>query len=206
MKDTLTENNSGDFKQRYEHTFGWYLGNETPLLVFIEYSDSEQVKFTDVKGNTFIAYANSDIQFEFIPLNKGFFQLKDGSVVLLERIPARQWKRGISSSNTRVTAYSINTSNSGISINTTKPFGLTLELLNEIFSSDYKLPNKFIRDKLVLSDAFAIIGHYIYVWSIKIGDYKNKVITLYTDLFLQEITDVVKRNTHEFEVLVNAAK
>lgn len=94
-----------NFSQRYLNTFGFYVNRATNQNVLVQITDigRTQVNFKDKYGMEYHLRADSseDIGFSFIPPKSGWHNTPNGGV-LIRRIPARQWQRGICSRNTQI--------------------------------------------------------------------------------------------------------
>jgi hypothetical protein len=108
--EKFLSNNSGDFRQRYEGTFGFYRGEDgKKLLVRLEAINERVCLFIDKNGLEYRLNVDSekDIGFDFIPPKSGYYNtlMDDGTLqpVLVSRVPARQFQRGVSSKNTKIT-------------------------------------------------------------------------------------------------------
>lgn len=192
MIDTLRSDNAGDFSQRYVNTYGWlYLGGKK-TLVYI--SDCGNNKATFTMGNTpaFHVNVNSGLEFEFIQVDRGWFNATDGKLYFLQRHPARQFKRGISTSNTVVRDGNLS------------PVSLTYPLLASVFDPTFNYWDKKDLDKTgALSKHFAVINGSIMFYTENIGKYTDGVVTLTSNLFLQEFQDLLRRKNIDVKVIVN---
>jgi hypothetical protein len=194
MLDTLTSDNYRDFSARYTHTFGWLITGYAKRLVHILRVGDDRVYFTDSTGMEYHAKSDAGINFEFIPVDHGYFNGKDGNTYLLNRIPARQWKRGIASSNTEI-----------INFGNWRATSVNYANLALIFNDEFKTfnyPKEFQFG--ALSKHFAIHPKNKQVWMYDrhIGQFNDKVITLYSDLVQQELTDLMNRNGWDIKVEV----
>ncbi len=109
MFEKFLSSNMDDFRQRYEGTYGFYRGEDgKKLLVTLSSIRDEVCTFSDAKGVQYKLNADAakDIGFEFIPPKAGYYNTVDG-VVLVSRIPSRQFQRGLSSKNTNISALTI---------------------------------------------------------------------------------------------------
>jgi hypothetical protein len=111
MFEKFTATTVGDFRQRYEGTYGLFKRGKDSLLVCLTRvrgpSDTNEpfVEFKDSKGVTFkvnITEENSDIGFEFLPPKSAYYNIEGGTPWLLKRIPAKQYSRGICGKNTSI--------------------------------------------------------------------------------------------------------
>jgi len=197
MKDTLTSNNHQDFRARYQGTYGYYVDPDTDkrLPVYVASSNQSRVTFNDIDGRELHVRADSGIEFEFIPVDRGFFQVED-QVFYLERVPARQWKRGICNENTR--AYLLE--------DTLRNFAANyLEIISKMSPLDCRLGWYSNKEgyPVALSKHFAIsVANVLYFYNKEIGtvDHATNSIKLYNDMLLQEVTDLFRRNNMDVKV------
>lgn len=198
MRDSLTSDNSRDFIQRYVGTFGWYLDDEKKerVLVYVAGVANNQVRFTNARGAEYFAKADAGVQFEFIPVNKGWFNTTVG-LYYLERHPERQWHRGIHPNNTKAFRGNL------------LPQPVNFVTISTVFNHGVPLAEAFAKFKsdaaygVALSNHFAIINADVYLFRYKIGVYDkvSGVIKLKEKLVLQELSDVIKRNRIGIEVV-----
>ena len=109
MLDSLSTESWEDFRQRYLHTYCWYRrkgGGQT--FVYITDVRPEQVAFTVGDGIRYYVEADSGAVFEFIPVDRGWFNQIGSGPKYLYRVPERQWRRGISDGNTAVRDHAMN--------------------------------------------------------------------------------------------------
>lgn len=192
MRATLTFRNHQDFRARYSGTYGWYIKDNTRKLVQITNSDRNFVFFSDDSDFEFNAKVDSGINFEFIPVDKGWFNGVSGQVYFLCRHPARQWKRGIHVDNTLV--YQINQMNFNI--------GVSYSVLSDIFIDNFDNWGKKEVPPYAISKQFAIdANRNVWFYNVIVGKVKDDVITLETPLVLQELTDVLKRKNFNYKVV-----
>lgn len=102
MFEKFTSANAGDFRQRYEGTYGFYIDPAKKLRVLtrvIRVSD-DLVEFIDAKGVGYSLKADvkSDKGFEFLPPKSQYYNTQKGAV-LCTRVAARQFQRGVSERN-----------------------------------------------------------------------------------------------------------
>lgn len=195
-----TSANLRDFTQRHVSTWGWFLPEDRTkkVLVYVENVD-RHVHFMDHSNTRYFANVNGGAHFEFLPIVRGWYYTEK-RVVLLQRIPARQYSRGISTGNTSVNEFS-SSGNLGKT-------ALSFELLQDIFVNK---PTRTLEDFLsqktrcfLLNKYFCIdmVGNYIWMYDRRIGewDYKTRTITLTEPLFKQELLDAISRNSYPFVV------
>ena len=195
MLDTLTSINYRDFGPRYTHTFGWLHNGDTRKLVYVLRTEDSKVFFTDQTGMEYHAKIDAGVMFEFIPVDHGWFNASNGDAYLLSRTPARQWKRGISDSNTTMT-----------SLNTLRLIGLNYNSLSNIFNDQFderNYPRTFGAG--ALSKHFALRRHpynQLYMYDRMIGTLDGDTIVLASSLFEQELTDLITRNGWAIKIKV----
>ena len=207
MLDSLTTSNHRDFNQRYNNTFGWYIDKDKnkKILVLVNGVDEGRASFIDSSGTQYYSYADSGVQFEFIPVNRGFFNGKKDHVYLLERVPQRQWHRGISASNTLATMITTNNEDGSCRF---RNCNIHFPVLTEVFEQQHSVNEKIdtlLKGKarcVALSRHFAIAGNNVMFFREKVGTFENNRIKLSNDLVSQEIMDVVKRQNLKLEVEV----
>lgn len=190
MQDTYTSSNHRDFNARYSHTYGWLVKNNTKLLVYLLEGDNDYLSFRTDTTHVYRANINAGTIFEFIPIKQGWFNSSDNQVVFLQRIPARQWKRGICSENTRA------------SILASYPHSTDLDykLLYSLLVNPINITKDFIVNNVnnglpvALSNYFAISNKQeVYFYHQNIGVFSKNTIVLNDNLVLQELSDCVNR-------------
>jgi hypothetical protein len=99
----FTSANHQDIKRYYEHTYVKFdeFGDR---LFYIDHVDQFKVSGTDDNDTAFELYLDNVHPYvvNYLLPHKAVFQWKD-SVYLLQRIPARQYKRGLCAENTMIT-------------------------------------------------------------------------------------------------------
>jgi len=128
MYDTLKSATYEDFKQRYQGCYGWLCYDEKETMVVITSVKRDRVTFNTKTGSDFFAFADQDVTFKFLPIRRGWYKTGTG-VVLLERVPARQYNRGISAANTSCKYVPFG-------YNVLKARNLGVELLEDVFNED----------------------------------------------------------------------
>lgn len=192
MIDTLRSDNAGDFSQRYVDTYGWLYLRGKKTLVYIADCGRGRATFTLGDKLQFHVNVDSGLEFEFIQVDRGWFNTIDGKMYLLQRHPARQFKRGISASNTIARdMYLINVP-------------LTYPMLASIFDPTFNYWDKKDLDSTgALSKHFAVINGTIMFYTEHIGKYAEGVVTLTSNLFQQEFQDLLRRKNIDVKVIVN---
>jgi len=189
MLDTLTPFNRDDFNQRYNKSFGWYVCPTTQkkLLVYVKRVDRDRVSFLSDSGEYF-AYAGTDVFFEFLPITRGWFTTRS-LPILLQRVPAKQFCRGISEQNTSVSSF--------LPDGRLTEVELTLDKLQDVFTPVAKPSFAAFLDHpekgFVINPFFTLHGFALYFYGAVIGTRKDQSITLTNFLVKQELEDAIRR-------------
>lgn len=104
MFEKFLSQDAANFRQRYINTYGFFRNEDkNKLLVKINRIDNT-VGFIDKDGLGYTLNPDTpnDIGFEFLPPKSGWHNTTSGAW-LVRRTATRQWSRGISSNNTRIT-------------------------------------------------------------------------------------------------------
>lgn len=199
MLDSLTRYNRDDFLQRYAKSYGWLVNpDKSKRLVYIKKVEQYKVVFNDVEGMEFFSNADSNVQFEFLPITRGWHTTSLGPVIL-QRIPAKQYCRGINSNNT---SASIAT---GPEERDILYIDLSIDVLKEIFEETqpsmlFEYLNGVV-PWFVLSKYFLIYKSSLFFYSTKIGQVVDKgKITLNSSFVQQEVLDTIRRRGLPFTV------
>lgn len=202
MIATPTGRNIGDFKQRYQGVVGFLRpAGRDRTLVFVYNVSSSKVTFRDHNNHEYYANVDSGVEFEFIPTQRAWYNTSNGTYYL-QRVPARQWRRGICADNTAFIQLHKDTIGQcdedwkmvafNVMGNTLSyPDGVTAYLKGE-------------RPTCALSKHFALGQSVVYFCNLQVGTYSNRIITLKEEygMLLQELSDVCKRNNFPFTVVV----
>jgi len=195
MYDTYTQENQRDFAARYCDTFGWLIDEKrnNKRLVYLAETDGDHLYFySQLGGVKQHTIAGAGVMFEFIPVDHGWFKADNGAIYLLTRVPARQWKRGISRSNTSITGITGN----NVPVN--------FEVMSSIFNE--KNPQTYTYSSarpIALSKHFAIDAKKnVFFYDSLIGTEDNGIITLKNNHVLQELQDLVRRKKLPLEIKV----
>jgi hypothetical protein len=198
MLDTFDSDNRRDFGARYINTYGFLKSDDEKHLVYLEDISDTSVYFrTDDCGILFHAKIDAGVVFEFIQSRRGFYLTNEGEIFYIERVPARQWKRGIARSNTQLMRF-----NSGAF----EGMKLSLKLLGAVLSATEQDLAKRQRDasSKVFSRFFACSKDTLYFFTKACGkvDHTNRVITLGPngEMLMQELSDTIRRNAFEYTV------
>jgi hypothetical protein len=107
MFEKFMSENAADFRQRYEGTYGFYRGEDGKKLLAKLVSIRDTVSFLDSRGMAYSLRPNEtdNIGFEFLPPKSGYHNTPKGTL-LVTRVPARQFQRGISGKNVTITLLS----------------------------------------------------------------------------------------------------
>lgn len=198
MKEEFKSDFWNDFKQRYQGTYGWFeKANQSKLLVYLRSVEEDRLSFQDKDGFKFTANADQGNTFTFLPVVRGCFNYGPDGVVVTRRNPARMWKRGMCDENTSI-----------FSLDTQRSVGVNFTTLEEIFGDK---PNTALArfkqtytGNVAIDPVFSVVGDGLYLYENRIGDYANREFTLTSDLFQQEINDLVTR--HHFPIIVSVGK
>jgi len=182
MKEEFSSKSWGDFRQRYSGTFGWYTDKDRKILVMVDQVEGDYCTFYDEKKIQYTANADKGVTFEFLPVEKGLYNVGN-DLVLVQRKPARMWRRGISADNTTLWSF--------LKAKNATP---SFENLSEIFSPSYRdFHSEFLagrRNSIALSKQFGIHDKNVYLYDTKIGVLDGTKIILDDDLFSQEFRDL----------------
>jgi hypothetical protein len=110
MFEKFTSVDAGDFRQRYQGTYGYFVNEGRRTLTRLDkiHADgrASTVEFVDRDGLSYLLKPDTDKEgrgFEFLPPKSAFFNTEEGEPLLVSRVPARQYLRGICDRNTTVT-------------------------------------------------------------------------------------------------------
>lgn len=197
--DSLKSDNWEDFKQRYQGCFGWLKQPENrELLVKITKVDQEKVVFDTETSSGFWAYCDQGVEFKFIPVTRGWYSDPDsGSPVLLMRVPARQFQRGISSQNTAAFVIRFGAlSATHVVFNNLKAMLVNREFPYLTSPSPQRLSKYF-----ALGSYKDAIGQDLFLLDRVVGVVHNNKIKLTHIEVKQEVEDLIRRKQLPFEVI-----
>lgn len=186
----LRQNGIRDFNQRYCGTYGWLIQGNNKRFIYIESITDQKIYFNEGDDIEYFVHTDSDITFEFIPVDRGWFNTNNGTALFLYRCPARQWKRGISNSNTEI----IDFNNRCQEVN--------YKVLHSIFNEDF-VKNNYPKELKVgaLSKHFCFNPKgLLLLYNSAIGNIKDNTIVVNNKLFLQEIIDLINRNNWNVKI------
>jgi hypothetical protein len=188
MKDSLTRNNAGDFRQRYEGTYGMYSHNvKEPLLVMLTSVNAARCLFQDKRGVEYRVNSDTGIPFEFLPVERRVANYKD-TVLYGTRRPQRQWQRGVCDGNTTITDLSY-MGQLPVSFDTIEALYQSPKNYDEELTAFKKERRKLV----AISDKFVLTGTTLMIYDRPIGLYEKGTVKV-DKLFLQEVKDVNVRN------------
>jgi len=206
MFEKFTSKDSNDFRQRYQGTFGYFIGKGKRTLTRLDNivcdGRNSYVEFSDRDGVNYLLKPDSEDQgmgFEFIPPKAAYFNTKIGNPRLVKRIPARQYQRGICDRNTSIQDMK------------SLPFPVSFDSLIPLFEEkigvrealQVALKSKHGARGVALSNQFAICfgNNVLRCLDQAIGfatyDVATETFQVELDskeLWQQELTDVFKRN------------
>jgi hypothetical protein len=196
----FNSSNHEDIHRYYRNTFVKF--KETgDTLYYIRSVNSEVVRGTDATGTEFELWLSDEHPYEvdYILPHKSFFQYKKRACLLV-RVPAKQYQRGLSSSNTRVNALSKTGSVQAVELG----FDVLTEFVNkQAFASLHKaVLNKAKEASITLSPRFAYVPDMkaIYADTSLVAEVRpdEKLIVVRHPIFRPEISELAKGS--EFKV------
>ena len=205
MLDTPNSRNIQDFKQRYQGVCGWLHTTEAPrVAVFVRHVSSSKVTFQDQRGNEYYANVDGGAQFEFVPTQRAWYNAEDATY-LVQRVPARQWKRGICADNTSFSCLHPGDTLMPAALNETweqTAFKVMSANMNVTTAVEQFRAKK--RTSVAISKHFAVGECSAWFINLRIGKVdKNKIMLEESyHMIAQELLDAIKRNNLPFEVLV----
>lgn len=203
MFEKFSSEYSGDFRQRYQGTFGFYNDRDrkNARLVFLTAVGDEDVSFSDERGVSYSLNADvaSEKGFEFLPPKSRYYNASDGSgAILVQRIASKQFSRGLCNKNVKIRHLHRNGEHLSL--------GVTFSTLKKIYSeiSTVEAFRRFQQQgvsSVALSPMFALSDDgQLFVLGEPIGTFKEGAIQMSNDLFTVEIRDVFRNLSQEVEV------
>lgn len=186
MIEEYTRNSWGDFGKRYLQSYGWY--NET--LIKLHSITEDQLVFVDESGFKYVAYPDKGNFFTFIPVEKGCYQYLD-NIIILQRTPQRQWKRGINDSNTSAIDLSGNI------------YEISFRLLEEIFTRKDTTSFQTIPKCVAINRVFSIFNDRLWLYDREVGriNRNNSTLQCTNQMFHQEIDDLLRNYNIPLQML-----
>jgi hypothetical protein len=204
MFEKFTSGGQADFQQRYLNTYGFFRTNGKKILSRIRQVGPKEIQFYTKDGATYTLLVDhgDEVGFEFITPRASWYNTAQGVPLLVRRVAARQYSRGICEKNT-----SIHSLNGQAPVN--------FETLEQIFDSHVSFLAAYkaaMRDKpagagVALSKAFVLDLNRkrVYAFENEIGTYSYKEglysVQLYNPLFSIEVVDAFKRNNMKVELV-----
>jgi hypothetical protein len=188
-----------DIHRYYRNTFVKF--KETgDKLYYIRSVNSEVIRGTDAEGTEFELWLSDEHPYEvdYILPNKSYFQFKKRACLLV-RVPAKQYQRGLSSSNTRVNSLSKTGSIAQLELG----FDILTEFVNkQAFPSLSKaILNKSKDQSIVLSPRFAYVPDTkgIYADTSLVAEVRpdEKLIFVRHPIFRPEITELAQGSEYK---------
>ena len=204
MFEKFTSMDSGDFRQRYQGTYGFFTYKGKRTLTRLDNIQangrSSYVEFSDRDGLKYLLHPDSEDEgtgFEFLPPKSSYYNTTEGIPLLVSRVPARQFQRGICDKNTSISDLRNN--------NRPVDFASLVLLFEKTISAREALARAIASDNgsagVALSGAFAVgfKTNVIKCFNQVIGTckYENNVFNVELDspeLWTQEVTDAFRRN------------
>ena len=195
----FVHSNWRDIQKYYENTYVKFseFGDK---LFYIQHVGPEKVSGTDDENTTFELYLSDAVPYtvNYLLPHKAVFQWKD-SVFLLQRIPARQYRRGLCSDNTMITNIATG-KGMDITFNSLKAF-----VSKPNYSSFSNAFNTKAKTKAIaLSPRMSFLrSGEILIDNKKIAqfDYTSKKILLLYKIFLPEIMQHMVDHNEHYEVV-----
>ena len=106
MFEKFTSKDAQDFNQRYRGTFGYFTRRGVKTLVQINSVGQTGVSFLDKDGLQYLLKPDTEDDstgFEFLPPKCAYHNTTAGIPILVRRIAAKQYSRGICEKNTGIT-------------------------------------------------------------------------------------------------------
>lgn len=197
----FTSSNASDIERYYYQT--WIkLPEFGDKLFFVQNVSSEMVTGTDDNGDYFELLLSDEAPYpvEYVLPHKAIFQWKERAV-MLQRIPARQYRRGLSSGNTKVVDCSTGESIS-LTTNLLKAFVSKQRFspFSAAFAAKSKMKSVALSPRMWFHRSlgrvcvdFTPVAQY---------DYETKRLTMLLPIFLPEIMQHMVDNNELYEVVV----
>lgn len=160
-------------------------------LFSIMHVNSEGVTGQLASGDDFILHLNDDVPYEvdYLLPHKSFFQ-NGKAAVLLQRVPARQYRRGVCSDNTRMTELTTGGQTKNIAVNFSTLGAFVSKATFPTMSE--ALANKKRMRSVALSPRVAYVPDNctFYIDLKAVGVYVNDHVECFNKLFVPEIAKV----------------
>jgi hypothetical protein len=194
MLEKFMSNGAGDYRQRYEGTYGFFTTDSgKKLLVRLTHIHADgappHVDFVDADGVGFRLNADNDRGFEFIPPKSAWYNTPAGAM-FVQRTAQRQWTRGVHPRNTvinllvkgRMDPQQINfpvlseiyTPTNSITLlqakETGRSFALSQQIAMDFASKGLVVLNEGVGTFTMEGNAYHVILHDKELWATEITD------------------------------------
>lgn len=192
----LSSNNWRDIQKYYEHCYTKFreTGDEIFLIRRVSPSLIEGIGEDKTPLNCFLHNEEDQEPYllDYILPKKSFFEF-DGKACLLNRIPARQYKRGLCSENTQILSLGADGGFSKLNIDFPVLKAYIQKQSFRSFAEAKELPSVALSPRIALT-----MSGFIFVDAVKIGhyDFVSKTITTKHKSFKPELEEILQR-THE---------
>lgn len=188
--------NYEDIARYYRNTYVKF--RETgDTLYYIRSVTSYSVRGTDENGTEFELFLNDDVPYEldYVLPRKSLFQYK-GNACLLQRIPAKQYQRGVSENNVRIqqiqkrgTIQNLDVNFESLKAFVQKPAFVGL---------DAAMANKEGFGSIVLSPRFALVPNIktIFADAVPVAQIVGKYIRVAQKIFVPELTKLAASSSY----------
>jgi hypothetical protein len=188
MIETFTSAGWRDFNQRYSGVFGFFPAESgKEILVYMDKVTDSKCSFRDANELTYYAAADEGVNFKFIPITKRVFMF-NGMPCLAQRVPARQYRRGICCENTHIRAI---------------PTRATIKIdFDSVAAYVSKVDVALFPTTRIYDDMFSRYGNSVYLYETIVADFvtsSGKQVVMHNELFKQELIDCFRRNNIEVE-------
>lgn len=176
-----------DFRQQFEGTIGWVIPeSKRELMVYVENVNDRRVLVRDVNGFDYSIVGDADLSFRFQQVDAGWYPYKN-TAAYMWRVPARQWSRGVNSNNTRIN-YMDESGRFG-------ELSPDIATMTEMYSGA-KVPG------LIDKHFYISPQGVLYLHRDSIGKFNKNTGTIILDsnIFMQEINDIIRRNSLSYKV------
>jgi len=184
-------NNTEDISRYYKNTFVKF--KETgDTLFYIKYVKNDCVQGVSQDGTPFELYLGNEFPYEveYVLPHKSYFQWKE-CACLLQRIPAKQYQRGISNNNTSL-HYLRSTGSVG---EQSLDFDVLAAFVSKQMFLSLEAAVESDKDSVVLSPRMAFVPHSrkIYIDFLCVGQLtpKRKGVKCFYEIFRPELTNLV---------------
>lgn len=176
--------NTKDVQKYYGGTYVIIPEISTQHVMLLKEASTKGIVCQDSRDNSYGLISFEDgFEYELqspLATRKAWF-MHEGNAYLISRIPARMWKKGISSENTQIARLTSTNDFAGVSINP--------KILNAFLqaTANPQLPKP--KEMVTLSPEWAFNGHSnnLFLWDTVIGKYARRTNELFVPRELQEL-------------------